>query len=404
MDKLRLLRNSLVLSVLYSSTTNADSNGITINTHVQPPYHYLQGSELVGSVPQTLECIFRSISRPYKISLAPRKRNKELLKHGSIDGFFLSIPDKELEEYSIATDPLHLERWNFYHLASSGLPAQPERHKIAAVLGSNEETWMKEKGLANNKPAPNTISLAKLLLSNRIKYALADEVTFSQALHQAKVESVEFSTSFVRYVPLVAYFSKEFVSRNPEFITSFNAALSKCVDDLWSTNTQEELLLTRRAESIADKLVSQIRSELKKTTAYSDINKLHQEDKSWKLAVTEGQQTGKMKEILSNPLSNLLRELALEQKAVTEIFVTDNKGFNVAMNMATSDYWQGDEAAHQALINDQAQYISDIMFDHSTRKFQIQVSLPIKKHGTKEMLGMLTIGFDADKMFSTYNM
>ncbi len=402
MDKLRLLRNSLVVSVLFISMAEASNKSIAINTHIQPPYHYLQDNKLVGSVPTTLKCIFQSMSKPYKVSLAPRKRNKELLKHGNIDGFFLSIPDKDLDEYSIATDPLHLERWNFYHLASSSFPKHLKQHKIAAVLGSNEETWIKEKGLLSSKPVPNTISIAKLLLNNRIKFALADEITFSKALQNANIKPEEFSTHFVRYVPLVAYFSKRFVSQNPQFIEYFNAALSKCVVDLWSTNTQEKLLLARRTEAIAEKLIPQIQNFFENASPEINIDELHQEDKSWKLAFAEGQQTRKMKDLLSSQLSKLLKKMAKEQNAITEIFVTDSKGFNVAMNMTTSDYWQGDETAFQALLNNQSQYVSDIIFDHSTRKFQIQVSLPIEKHVTKEMIGMLTIGFDADKVFSTH--
>ncbi len=85
---------------------------------------------------------------------------------------------------------------------------------------------------------------------------------------------------------------------------------------------------------------------------------------------------------------------------VTEAFVMDNRGLNVAQSAATSDYWQGDEAKWQQtyLVGPDAMHISEIEFDDSTGFYQSQASLPITDPETGNVIGAVTFGINVQNL------
>ena len=85
---------------------------------------------------------------------------------------------------------------------------------------------------------------------------------------------------------------------------------------------------------------------------------------------------------------------------VTEAFVMDDKGLNVAQSVETSDYWQGDEAKWQQtyLVGPDAIHISEIEFDDSTGFYQSQASLPIVDPATGAVIGAVTFGINVQNL------
>ena len=63
--------------------------------------------------------------------------------------------------------------------------------------------------------------------------------------------------------------------------------------------------------------------------------------------------------------------------AITEVFVMDAQGLNVAASGPTSDYWQGDEAKFQEtyLKGAEAIHVSEVEFDESSQTYSVQVSV-----------------------------
>lgn len=104
--------------------------------------------------------------------------------------------------------------------------------------------------------------------------------------------------------------------------------------------------------------------------------------------------------VLQNPAADFLRaRVAASDGRITEAFVTDGKGLNVAASDATSDYWQGDEAKFQKVFPDpEGHFISEVEFDESTQRYQAQISLTIADPATGEALGTITIGVDAESL------
>lgn len=83
---------------------------------------------------------------------------------------------------------------------------------------------------------------------------------------------------------------------------------------------------------------------------------------------------------------------------VTEVFVMDNKGLNVAISDVTSDYMQGDEAKWQKTYMKGVDeiFIDEVEFDDSTETFQCQVSATIADPSTGKAIGAITFGINVE--------
>ncbi|WP_439154554.1 type IV pili methyl-accepting chemotaxis transducer N-terminal domain-containing protein [Yoonia sp.] len=105
--------------------------------------------------------------------------------------------------------------------------------------------------------------------------------------------------------------------------------------------------------------------------------------------------------LINEPVSQwLLARQNATAGFVTEVFVMDNKGLNVAQSAVTSDYWQGDEAKWQETYNvgPDALHISDVEFDDSTGFYQSQASLPITDPETGDIIGAVTFGVNVQSL------
>ena len=106
--------------------------------------------------------------------------------------------------------------------------------------------------------------------------------------------------------------------------------------------------------------------------------------------------------VLHAPLSAFLtQQVEASGGQVTEVFVMDAKGLNVAASAVTSDYWQGDEAKYKNtfLKGPDAVFVDEVDFDESTQTYQGQVSFAITDPATGAVVGAITIGLDASAFF-----
>ena len=105
--------------------------------------------------------------------------------------------------------------------------------------------------------------------------------------------------------------------------------------------------------------------------------------------------------VLATPLSVFLRKIKAQNNGLfSEIFIMDNKGLNVGQSDVTSDYWQGDEAKWQKTYaaGPDAIEIGDREYDESSRKFLIQVSMPVVDPTSKSPIGAATVGVSLVKL------
>ncbi|WP_415920497.1 cache domain-containing protein [Tateyamaria sp. SN6-1] len=132
--------------------------------------------------------------------------------------------------------------------------------------------------------------------------------------------------------------------------------------------------------------------------AQDDINTL---DRTWRAEVgTPNAPT--IAAVINTPASEHLRaNVAANNGMITEVFVMDARGLNVASSGVTSDYWQGDEAKwiETYMKGPDAVHVSNIEFDESTQTYQMQVSLPVSDPDDGTVIGAVTFGINAQSFF-----
>ena len=350
---------------------------------------------------ETVECALSRLDLTYEIIQSPIKRNRILTTKNNIDGFFLHAPNILSDEIAVSTHPLAIERWFLFSNAGTA-PLDNFRDKpIGAVLGSNEYRWLKEQGYEKIVTAPTMASIVRMLSRNRIEIALAEETHFWLTALNLKLKSNAFQQQFIKYAPLVLYFSRNFVNKSPTIVRDFNANIDVCVTDLLQPSSIEvrRLLALHKKVMLDDanhrNIISLLEKFVRKPIAPAQAKQL---DENWTRAVNQKKTTPTLDQILQNDLSKLLQKIVKSNRdVIAEIFIYDTEGYILGLDKPTSDFWQGDEAPYRNISqNGYIIHVSDIDFDESTEKFQIQISIPLKKGLKAKAIAYMTIGFDVE--------
>lgn len=124
-------------------------------------------------------------------------------------------------------------------------------------------------------------------------------------------------------------------------------------------------------------------------------------DNTWRNEVGAAD-TPMINTVLDTPLAGFLREhVEKSQGRITEVFVMDSRGLNVASSGVTSDYWQGDEAKFQKTydVGPGAVFVDAIELDESTQTYQGQASFAITDPASGTVIGAITVGLNAEAFF-----
>lgn len=146
-------------------------------------------------------------------------------------------------------------------------------------------------------------------------------------------------------------------------------------------------------------LVDAITRQNAATNGYSDAD-IEALDQAWRAEVGASS-TPTIAPVLENAAAEFLREqVDASGGRITEVFVMDARGLNVAASHVTSDYWQGDEAKFDQTygIGAGSVHFGEVEFDESTRRYQSQISLTIADPETGMPVGAMTVGIDADAL------
>ncbi len=121
-------------------------------------------------------------------------------------------------------------------------------------------------------------------------------------------------------------------------------------------------------------------------------------DRAWRSEVGQTR-TPTISPVLTGSAADFLRARVAEADGrITEIFVMDGVGLNVAASDVTSDFWQGDEAKFLETYRrgPDGFHISDVELDESTQRYQGQVSFTLVDPDTGLPIGAMTVGIDAE--------
>ncbi len=149
-----------------------------------------------------------------------------------------------------------------------------------------------------------------------------------------------------------------------------------------------------------DRVVAAVKAQNAQTAALTQ-EEVIAKDNAWRAEVGTTN-TPMIDVVLSAPLSEFLREqVASSGGRITEAFVMDSQGLNVAASGITSDYWQGDEDKFIKTFGKGADavFIDEVELDESTQTYQGQVSFTITDPESGAVIGAITIGLDASAFF-----
>lgn len=129
-----------------------------------------------------------------------------------------------------------------------------------------------------------------------------------------------------------------------------------------------------------------------------DQAKIDALDTAWRAEVGQAG-SATITPILNNPAADFLRmQVEASGGKVTEAFVTDNVGLNVAVSSETSDMWQGDEDKFSKVFPAGAAgtFMGEVELDESSQTYQGQISIAITDPASGAVIGTLTVGVNAD--------
>ena len=129
-----------------------------------------------------------------------------------------------------------------------------------------------------------------------------------------------------------------------------------------------------------------------------DQSKIDAMDTAWRAEV--GTPDGPtITPVMHNAAADFLRgQVDASGGKVTEAFITDNVGLNVAVSSETSDMWQGDEDKFSKVFPAGATgtFLGEVELDESTQTYQGQISIAITDPASGVVIGTLTVGVNAD--------
>lgn len=183
-------------------------------------------------------------------------------------------------------------------------------------------------------------------------------------------------------------------------ILSLGALISLCATGAFagSTEAMASYLESNIAPWVQETvLIDAIRAQNEMTAGLSEAE-IIAKDEMWRAEVGMGS-TPTIDPVLGSAAADFLRaQVEAAGGTMTEVFVMDQVGLNVAASDVTSDYWQGDEAKFQDSFGAGAEgrHYSEIEFDESTRSYQVQISMTITDPDSGAPIGAVTVGVNAE--------
>lgn len=162
----------------------------------------------------------------------------------------------------------------------------------------------------------------------------------------------------------------------------------------------QQFLDTQIASWAHDPMI--VDSVMAQNEAHADLSpaEIEEMDQAWRAEVGASA-TPTIDPVLTGAAADFLRGRVQDAGgAITEIFVTDMHGLNVAASHVTSDYWQGDEAKHRDTYGAGADavHFGEIELDESSQTYQGQISMTLTDPASGEPIGALTVGVNAEAL------
>lgn len=409
-DMSRLLTAMIGAWLLITLSSSVSASVLTLYTFNAPPYQIagMAGNDprlVHGTTVDTIKCIAGRQEWTPSIRVVPQNRALHSLRNQSVDGYFAVDASRSLTDFAGASAPIALEKWYFY----SHAPIDDfHSARIAVISGSNEALWLEQSPYKAAMSVATASQLLALLARKRVDAILMDQRVMAILADGTTIDEVPrpLIAQFIRFAPLHLYINHSYIRRHPEFIPRFNTEIEHCVRDGFTLSETESAAMEALARDLMQDLgnlmdLQTLLSRPLRNRSLSDILNL---DNQWQ-AHAPTLASPLARDILALPPS---RELARWQKdqsgLVTEVFLTDRLGANVAQSQLTTDYWQGDELKFQRVVAapPDALYLSDVRFDGSAQRFQVHASMPVRARADGRFLGAVVMGLDIELVLQNH--
>lgn len=348
-------------------------------------------------------CIFDQLELAHQVHILPWRRARRDVSSGKLDGYFTAMPRAEAEVDGRLSAPLVLENWYWFWRSGDAPPHLDSGTRLAVIMGSHQAEWFDQTGREIDLRVSSLNQLLKLLLSGRIDGFVADLDQFEQAALVLGLDNQLFDQHFLRYTPLSVYFSDHFIETQAGFLERFNNLVHGCSSSGFYLSQHErdriQALLRPWLENwLTDPDLYRVLSEHNKQHKNLSREQLLRRDLLWQQAFDDGAQS-EIFQWLDQPQSRTLGRWQSETDGVVgELILMGERGLNAALSFMTSDYWQGDEAKFEQVYGAQPGELvfSPVVYDESTRRFQVHVGVPLHDPDTEKPLGVLSLGVDVE--------
>lgn len=348
-------------------------------------------------------CIFDHLELAHRVHILPWRRVRQDVASGKLDGYFTAMPRTETEADGSLSAPLVLENWYWFWRSGDAPPHLDSGARLAVIMGSPQAEWFEQTGRDVDFQVSSLVQLVKLLLNGRIDGFVADLDQFEQATLVLGLDNQLFDQRFLRYTPLSVYFSDYFIETQAGFLERFNSFVHTCSSSGFYLSQYERdriqaLLRPWLERWLADPDLYRVLSEHNKQHKNLSPEQLLSRDLRWQQAFADGTQSEIFQWLDQSQSRTLGRWQSETEGVVGELILMGEQGLNAAVSFMTSDYWQGDEAKFEQVYGAQPGELvfSPVVYDESTRRFQVHVGVPLYDPDTEKSLGVLSLGVDVE--------
>jgi len=124
-------------------------------------------------------------------------------------------------------------------------------------------------------------------------------------------------------------------------------------------------------------------------------------DKAW--VDKDSSVNATMQSIAENQVSTYLIDFRKNNPEEVEVFITDNKGLNLAMTDPTSDFLQADEGWWKSAFagGNGSIYFGPVEYDESAKTYAMNIGIPIRDPETNQAIGVLRGTLDISVLINT---
>jgi polar amino acid transport system substrate-binding protein len=228
---LTTLQNVMLLMVVLLVPPAAFAGTVTLATHELYPYGYHDSANnFTGYAVERVRFAISRCGHNLRLLVLPWARAQAMAKTDSVDGFFAGSLSEERKALYVASAVLAPQNWTWYLLRETPLnpdsPQFKESAKVGSFIGANMLVYLESNGFNVSGTPKDTAALFHMLIGKRLDAILANDLVARKVIEEQGIDPI-IRSQILKNEPLYALFTRRFIRENPNFLESFNAALTE---------------------------------------------------------------------------------------------------------------------------------------------------------------------------------